>query len=235
MTWLVVALVALMAFLLLVLVFRLPRTGWEMAGTALLMGLVGYGLHGHPGQAGAPKPAIENQQATDEALIRQRQAMGESLGKSQSWLVLADGLSRNGQFGGAAQVLGKAVRENPEDADLWLALGNALVGHGDGAISPAAQFAFEKAAKISPEHPGPPFFLGLALAQSGRLPEARVMWQQLLDRSPPEAPWRQDLVGGIARIDAMIAASAGHPNQEAPQAQPDQPSQQSQPTAPPAP
>lgn len=212
MVWLVIALVALAVFLGLVLVFRLPRTGWELVGTALCVGIAGYALQGHPGQAGAPKAAVENEQAADEALIRQRQQMGEQFGKGQNWLVLADGLVRNGQYGAAAQVLEKAVRQNPDDADLWVALGNALVGHGDGMISPAARFAFDKAAAIAPDHPGPAFFSGVALAQSGRLTEARAVWADLLKRSPADAPWRKELESRIARLDKIIAAQSQGPS-----------------------
>ena len=211
MVWLVIALVALAVFLVLVLVLRLPRAGWELVGTALCVGIAGYALQGHPGLAGAPKAAVENQQTADEALIRQRQQMGEQFGKGQNWLVLADGLVRNGQYGAAAQVLQKAVQQNPDDADLWVALGNALVGHGDGMISPAAQFAFDKAAAIAPDHPGPAFFSGVALAQSGRLPEARAVWADLLKRSPADAPWRKELETRIARIDKIIAAQGPGP------------------------
>lgn len=208
MIWVLLILLALGVFLVLALVLKLPRAGWELAGTALLAGIAGYALQGHPGLEGAPKDAVENAKAADEAMLKARQEMGEGFGPGQSWMVLADGLSRNGQYGAAATVLGKAVKENPQDADLWLALGNALVGHSDGMITPAAQFAFQKAADISPEHPGPPFFFGLALAQSGRLAEARAIWQQLLERTPPDAPWREPLTGEIARIDAMLGAPA---------------------------
>jgi len=209
MIWLLVLLLALAVFLALVLVLKLPRVGWELTGTALLVGLAGYALQSSPGKPGAPKAAVENAKAADEAEIRQRQEMGDQFSKGQSWMVLADGLSRNGQYGAAATVLGKAVKENPQDADLWVALGNALVGHSDGMITPAAQFAFQKAADISPEHPGPPFFFGLALAQSGRLPEARAVWKELLDRSAPDAPWREDLQSKIARIDSMLGTPEG--------------------------
>jgi cytochrome c-type biogenesis protein CcmH len=212
MTWIVVLLVAVSLFALLAFVLKMPRSGWELTGTALLVGIAGYAFQGHPGQAGAPKDAVENQKAANEAMIKVRQDMGGGkFGGGQSWMVLADGLSRNGQYGAAATVLGKAVKENPQDADLWVALGNALVGHSDGMISPAAQFAFQKAADISPEHPGPPFFFGLALAQSGRLPEARAVWKELLDRSPADAPWREDLESKIARIDSMVGPALTDP------------------------
>lgn len=209
MTWILIVLAALVIFLVLVIVLKLPRMGWELTGVALCVGIAGYALQGHPGQAGAPKVAVENEKTADAALIRQRQEMGEAFGKGQNWLVLADGLARNGQYGAAAQVLGKAVRANPDDADLWIALGNALVGHGDGMINPAAEFAFRKAAAVSPNHPGPLFFRGLALAQSGRLPEARAVWAELLQRSPANAPWRGDLEKELVRIDRMIARANG--------------------------
>ena len=209
MTWLLIVLIAVAMFAALVWLLKLPRNGWEWAGAALLLGISGYALQGSPSQPGAPKPPVENPGTADAALIAQRQAMGSAFGSGQSWLIVADGLSRQGQYGAAAQVLRSAVHQNPKDADLWVALGNALVGHGDGFISPAAQFAFQRAATISPTHPGPPFFMGLALAQSGRLAEARVIWVRLLEQAPKEASYRADLESRLARLDAMIGEQAG--------------------------
>ena len=206
MTWVLIVLVAAGVFAALVWLLKLPRNGWEWAGVALLLGLAGYALQGSPGQPGAPKPPVENPGTADAALIAQRQTMGSAFGSGQSWLIVADGLSRQGQFGAAAQVLRTGVHQNPKDADLWVALGNALVGHGDGFISPAAQFAFQRAATISPTHPGPPFFMGLALAQSGRLAEARAIWARLLEQAPKEVSYRADLESRLARLDAMIGA-----------------------------
>jgi len=91
-------------------------------------------------------------------------------------------------------------------------------------ITPAAQFAFQKAASIDPAHPGPPFFMGLALAQSGRLPDARAVWSELLERSPADAPWRADLAARIQRIDSMLAMNGGAETAGAPvEAQPPTP------------
>lgn len=209
MTWVLIVLIAVAVFAALVFVLKLPRNAWEWTGAALLLGVAGYALQGNPGEPGAPKPPVENPGTADAALLAQRQAMGSAFGSGQSWLVVADGLSRQGQFGAAAQVLRTAVHQNPKDADLWVALGNALVGHGDGFISPAAQFAFQRAATISPTHPGPPFFMGLALAQSGRLAEARVIWARLLEQAPKDASYRTDLESRLARLDAMIGEQAG--------------------------
>lgn len=209
MTWAFVLLIAAAAFGIMAFVLKMPRAGWELTGAALLVGIAGYALQGAPSLPGAPKAPVENKRAADEALLKQRQQMGDGFAKGQSWMILADGLARQGQFGAAAEVLRKGTQQFPQDADMWVSLGNALVGHSDGAITPAAQFAFQRAANIDPAHPGPPFFMGLALAQSGRLPEARAMWAELLARSPADAPYRADLVARLQRIDAIMAMSAG--------------------------
>lgn len=209
MTWVLILLVAAAVFVMLAFVLKMPRAGWELAGAALFLGIAGYALQGHPGMPGAPKAPVENKRAADEAMIKQRQQMGDSFAKGQSWLILADGLARQGQFGAAADVLRKGTEQFPEDADIWVSMGNALVGHSDGVITPSAQYAFQKAATIAPDHPGPPFFMGLALAQSGRLAEARAIWAELLARSPAQAPYRADLSERIQRIDSMLAAAGG--------------------------
>lgn len=209
MTWVLILGLAAVVFAVLVFVLKVPRATWEIAGAALLFGLAGYAVQGHASLPGAPKAPVEDQRAADATLLRQRQQMGDKFGEGQSWLVVADALSREGQFRAAADFLGRAVAQHPDDADLWVALGNALIGHSDGMITPAAQFALRRAAKLNPDHPGPPFFMGLALAQSGHLVEARAMWADLLKRSPPNAPFRGDLVARLARLDQLIAMSEG--------------------------
>lgn len=229
MTWVLVALIAAAVWGVMAFVLKLPRTGWEIAGAALLFGISGYALQGHPGQPGAPQAPVENARLADQTLIKQRQEMGSAFGQGQSWLILADALTRQGQYGAASDVLRSAIAKSPKDADLWVALGNALVGHTEGVITPAAQFAFQKAANLAPDHPGPPFFMGLALAQTGRFAEARTLWAELLARSPADAPYRADLQERLARLDSIIAEQAqmqgamgGAPAGPAPGAKPTQ-------------
>ena len=95
------------------------------------------------------------------------------------------------------------LNKNPRNADLWVGLGNALVIHGGGMMSPAAQLAFQRAAQINPEHPGPPFFMGLAYAQAGQTDQAEAVWRGLLARAPADAPWRRDLEDRLASLEAL--------------------------------
>lgn len=213
MGWLPVMVLALLAFVGIAFVLKAPRPGWEATGAALLLGIAGYALQGSPGLSGAPKQAAESFKGDGTALVEaSRQLAGDSRpGAPSNWQVIGDAMIRNGQFGNAAGVLLGAVEQNPNDAEAWLALANALVGHAEGNLSPAALYAYRRAETAAPDHPGPPFFLGLALAQGGQLTEARGMWADLLARSPKDAPWRADLEKRLAELDAFIARQGAAP------------------------
>lgn len=205
MTWLSILALAAAAFAALILVFRVPRTGWEAILAALLLGLAGYAAQGQPGYAGAPRAADETPAASPDALVAMRQRLSGSDDQGDQWLMVADALSRHGQYADAANILRGAVDKNPANGQAWLALANALVSHGQGSLSPAALLAFRRAAAADPAAPGPPFFLGMALARSGKLSAAREEWAGLLARSPADAPWRSDLTQKLAQLDAFIA------------------------------
>lgn len=211
MAWAIVALVAILIMAGMIWLGKLPRKAWELAGAALFIGIAGYAWQGQPSLAGSPKEPVEKLSLFDEDLAKQRDGMGGNFGDARAWLVLADAQSRQGKFATAATALSKGLETYPDDVNLWVALGNALVGHSNGLLTPASQFAYQKAATLSPDHPAPPFFLGLALATSGQLQQARTIWAELLERSPPEAEWREDLTGRLARIDALIAQQNGGP------------------------
>ncbi len=207
MTWLFAILLAIAAFLAIMVLSKAARKGWEAVGAALLLGIAGYGLQASPGLPGAPKPPAQQIASDPDALIEGRGDLDErSIPTTNQWVVIADGMARNGQFANAAQVLLGAVDEDPEDGEAWLALANALVAHADGQLTPASDFAFRKAARIAPESPGPPFFRGLALAQTGRFDEARAIWTRLLERAPPDAPWREDIEFRLEQLMEFIRA-----------------------------
>lgn len=209
MSWVPMILLAAAIFAVLAFALKAPRGGWEAIGAALLLGLAGYVLQGHPDMPGAPKEAAEKISLDPASQVAERQKMSSNPADiGNSWQVIADGMIRNGQFANAATVLRGAIEKEPKNVDAWLALGNALVGHAEGNVSPAAIFAYQRAADAEPAHPGPPFFLGLALAQSGQLEQGRALWADLLKRTPPDAPWRKDLEQRLSQLDAMIAGQA---------------------------
>lgn len=206
MTWVIVAALAVLAFVVVALVLRAPRTTWEVIGAALVLGLAGYALQGRPGLAGSPKDPPESVTGTGSASVAERQKLAEGSDLGNKHIVVADALARNGRFGDAAEVLRGAVDRDPANAEAWLAMGNALVAHAEGTVSPAAITAYGRAARAAPDSPGAPFFLGMALISSGRIDEGRAIWADLLARSPAKAPWRADLEARLAEVDRFLAA-----------------------------
>lgn len=186
---------------------RLPAGSRLPLGIAIMLGLTGYLLVGQPGAAGVPV-ARAAPEGFGDALEDPRNGMTDRFGDAAQWLGMSDGLLRNGNSLAAAQLLQQGLRRYPRNIDLWVGFGNALVAHGGGIMTPAAAMAFDKAADIDPAHPAPPFFAGLALAQGGDLAGARMIWQQLLDRSAPDAPWRADLEQRLAQMPQPAAPAA---------------------------
>lgn len=207
MGWVLAAGLALLAFALIAWLGQWKTEGWLAVGAALVAGLAGYAAQGHPGLAGSPRyaipePAFEN----PGALVQARLSLSGQTGlPSDGNILRADAYVRNGQFADAVDWLRVAVEKDPNNSEAWLALGNALVAHAEGMLSPSALYAYRKAAEAAPNAPGPPWFLGLALAQSGQFGQARAIWAQLLASAPQDAPWRADLADKLQRLDALIA------------------------------
>lgn len=203
--WAIAAGAAILVMAALVFAGRLPRAAWEITASALLLGLAGYAWQGTPGLAGAPRQPVENAGASfDEKLAEQRRGLAERYGKAGQWLMLSDGLGRQGKTKDAANVLLSGLRESPDDANLWLGFGNALVTHGGGILSPGADFAYRRAMALDPEGPAPRYFYGMALARGGQLKEARALWAPLAASAPQGSMIKKELELSIARIDALL-------------------------------
>lgn len=214
MTWVLVIGLALVAFGIMARVLKAPRKGWEAIGAALALGIAGFAMQASPAQPGAEKAAEERSDKSGAALVEARRQLASETAmpnRPNQWMVIADALSRNGQFGDAAGVVLGAIEADPRNANAWLSLANNLVAHADGTLTPAARYAYRKAAAADPESPGPPFFMGLALAGSGQLAEGRAVWADLLARTPADAPYRNDLAERLKRLDSFIAAQAEQP------------------------
>ncbi|MGN6358437.1 MAG: tetratricopeptide repeat protein [Novosphingobium sp.] len=207
MTWLLVALLTLAAFFATHRLMKPPRSGAAAIGAALLVGIAGYAAQSHPSLPGSPTAAREKIGGDVEG-IAARQKISDQGPDADKRMIIADAMARHGRYADAATILRGVVADHPKDATGWLALANTLVSHADGRLSPAAIFAFRRAEEAQPENPGPPFFLGMALAQSGRLKEARAVWVDLLARSPADAPWRGDLTARLQELDAFVAQQA---------------------------
>lgn len=198
---------AALAFLAMLLIGRIPRSAREISAAALLLGLAGYAWQGNPGLAGAPRAVKQVNEPFDENLAAQRRGLAERYGPAGQWLVMSDGLGRQGKTKESANILLAGLRQTPNDANLWLGLGNALVSHADGVVSPGADFAYRRALTLDPDGPAPRYFYGLALARNGQLQAARDLWAPLAAATPPGSAIRTELEANIARIDSLLAGN----------------------------
>lgn len=193
---------------------RLPRAGLELALAALFIAIAGYAWQGSPGLGGRPTPPPADVGLGDSEFAKLRGSMPgglglETLGSDAQVLDTADAFHRQGLDSYSVGIIKGALQKRPNSADLWVGLGNALVLHNQGVMSPAAQLAFQRAATIAPDHPGPPFFFGLALAQSGQTAQAAEIWRGLLAKAPADAPWRKDVEQRLAEVEGGVTSSDG--------------------------
>ena len=192
--WIVLGLAAA-ATLSLLFLLRLRGPALTLAAAALLFGAAGYALQGRPELPGIARSPADS--APPLPLSGARHAFFGAFTPAERWLVLADAYARSGDTQGAAQILQTAVRTYPRDPELWTGYANALVDHGH-TLTPAARLAFGRATALSPDAPGPRFFLGLALLRSGDRAGAVTQWRQILAAAPADASWRPMVEGGIA-------------------------------------
>ena len=219
--WIVPILLALSALAALIVLGKAPRKSWEALAAALVFGFIGFFWQARPELPGAPKQVEAPQGKVGAGLVTVRQQLsGQGPIAQNHWVMTADALTRQGDFSNAAGFLLGGIKESPRDAQAWLALANNLVGHADGALTPAALYAYRKAAEADPHAAGPPFFLGLMLIQNGRPQEGRATWAALLARTPESTPWRQGLAERLALLDQMIAQDAAATAKPAPGQQP---------------
>jgi cytochrome c-type biogenesis protein CcmH len=206
MGWLIALVLPSVVFAGLWRLGHMPRTTFEMIGAALAFGLAGYAWQGSPSLAGKPTPPSVERVQPDTAFAVLRPIFMERFGPAAQILDSADAMHRQGLEPYGIALLRGGIAKMPRNSDLWVGLGNALVQHSDGLVSPAARYAYQRAQMLSPQHPAPPFFLGLAYAEAGQLPEAEAVWTRLLIDSPPGAPWRAPLEHQIALLkEARVA------------------------------
>src|SRR5690349_9848733 len=134
MTWVFAIALALVAFAVAAFVFRVPRQGWTTFAAALALGLAGYAVQASPNTPGAPAAGAPGPDQVDWAFVDARREMVSEEARSRSnAMIVADAYARQGRYADSAEILRGAVADNPRDGEAWLALGNALVEHSDGA------------------------------------------------------------------------------------------------------
>jgi len=211
-SWFFVLALALAAFALAAWSFGLERKLWTTLLAALAFGLAGYAFQASPDLAGAPARSVRDNAPGQQDIVAARQEMVPDRFRSGSDKVLiADALARRGQFANAAALLRAATEDRATDSEAWVALGNTLVEHAEGALTPAALYAYRRASAAAPQNPAPGYFLGLAMIREGRILEARQAWSATLAATLGNSPPRALLAERLARLDALLVQAGAPP------------------------
>lgn len=186
---------------------------WPPVVATLVLAIAGYAWQGRPALSAAPAKSIAAERGAAEALIAIRADMDQSFGQAKSWLNLADGFARDGNYRAAAGVIQGGLRQYPQNTDLWSAYGLVLLLASDGDMTPPAKFAFDKARKLAPALPAHDYFEGMA-ALFDRNPGVTIeKWRSVISRATPKAKWRPAVESQLAGLEQLLqngaAAQAG--------------------------
>lgn len=203
--WLILALLPIAIFGLLVMA-RVAKPLWGFVGATLMLGAAGYAWQGSPTLAGVPRAAERKFEAPDIAADDLRDAIWGRFTYDYAYAVAADGLARAGAAQAAVNAVLGGLQGAPNSGRLWTRLGTAILAHDGGQVlSPAARTAFARGIATAPDHPGPYFYYGMALIQTGDLPGAKRAWLAALARTPRNASYREDLAMRLVLLDRLMA------------------------------
>ncbi len=181
------------------------RRLWSMVGAALMLGAAGYALQGRPSLGAHPAIPDTSVASDDVATIELRDRMLGRYSGDGAYLVAADAMTRAGDRAAAVNVILGGIGRIPESVLLWTGLGTALAAHDGNQVSPPALFAFQQAARLSPRHPAPPFFLGQAYVRTGDFATARRYWARALALTPDKASYRHEIATRLVLLDRFLA------------------------------
>ncbi|HEX8225662.1 MAG TPA: tetratricopeptide repeat protein [Allosphingosinicella sp.] len=117
---------------------------------------------------------------------------GEDSPAAKDWRVVGWAYAEAGNASEAAAAYRKAAAIEPDNAENWSSLGEALQS-ASRSVVPEAGAAFRKALEIDPRDPRARYFLAVQKDLGGDPKGAVEDWLALLRETPPGAPWEADL------------------------------------------
>jgi cytochrome c-type biogenesis protein CcmH len=198
--WIALVLLAAVSLGFIAWVVRAGKGLWQIAAAASLLGMTGYALQGRPSMPSSPAKSLAAQEDAAKQLVDMRADMDQSFGGAKRWLMTADAFAKQGDYHLSASYIQSGLRKNPDDPDLWSALGLQLMLASDGQMSPPAQLAFDKARAIRPNYPAPYYFAGLSRLFGGDVDGAILLWDKTLSLATPNAKWKP-------RLESQLAAA----------------------------
>lgn len=202
--WFIIIPAALLLCAAAIWLGRLPRKIWELFAAFIVLGLAGYAIQGSADLSSSPGVKMQRDDETATALIDMRAEMAPTFASAKRWTTLGDSLAKKGNYPLAMAVVNAGLKERPENADLWAALGLYSMLANEGRIGPPSQFAFDKARENRETLAAPDYFEGLDALIDGRLLDTLKKWDAALKNAPKDSKWGPRLQ---EQLDGLTAAA----------------------------
>ena len=144
--------------------------------------------------------AVEGKQAgsIEEMVARIEGRLKQNPDNPADWRMLGWSYYEMREFARAANAYRRAAELEPNNAENWSSLGEALQVSTQ-QVAPEAVNAFDRALKIDPKDPRARYFRAVQRDLSGEHQQAVDDWLSLLRDTPAGAPWEADLRRTIAQ------------------------------------
>lgn len=129
----------------------------------------------------------------------------------KGWDVIAPVYLRLGRYGDAAHAYEQATRLLGETPKRLVGFGEATLMINNGVVTDAVRTVSERILKLEPGRIEARIWLVLAKEQDGDLAGAAKAYQEILDASPKDAPWRQAVSERIDLLNKKIASNDTSP------------------------
>ncbi len=132
-------------------------------------------------------------------------------GDLSGWRVVAPIYARMNRLDDAVEAWGRLVAAGEQDADTLENYGAGLVDTNDGIVSPEAQSVLARAVAADPDRARARFYYAEGLRQAGSFDEALKQVDELIRRSPADAPWLETVRKKRGEILAALKKPADTP------------------------
>jgi cytochrome c-type biogenesis protein CcmH len=144
-------------------------------------------------------------QPLDNLVAQVEQHLEKSPADGRGWTVLAPVLARLGRYDEAVRAYRNSITYDGDNAERRADLGEAIAAAAGGVVTAEAKAEFERAVALRADEVKAIYYLGLAAEQDGRTAEAASIWRGLLEKAPPNAPWRPLVQAALARAGGATA------------------------------
>lgn len=142
-----------------------------------------------------PAPTQSQTPSVDDVIAKLEKRLADNPEDAEGWRMLGWSYFQTERYAEAATALKKATRLDPEHAETFSFLGEALVlaSNTEGRIPRDARIAFDKALKLDPKDARARYFKAVAMDLAGNHRRAINAWFALLADTPSDAPYAEDI------------------------------------------